>query len=343
MSIARFLPLTTALFLLTTVAAPIRAGAQVGRADVPTWEGTLTAPEWPLRARAVRRLSRHASAITATGLTRLIDLLRSELDGTASHIGGENEDGEAYSEYIMTLTHLVARFNDPRATSLLARQGIALTNSSVFQVAMAGDAGIAPLVATWNENEHLRDGVIVTMGQMRFYADSTQAPLSAASRATIDDYLLRASAEPAPWVRQAFVDAVETIGDPVYLPIVSDMSAHDTATINGKRYVARNAGMIAPVLLQRREATAPLSLFASLQAQESAACRVEWLTGGGICNSLSVKLTAAARGLARGQAAVARNVLDAFLSELTAQRGKAVNEHAYILLAGNAQYLMSRL
>jgi hypothetical protein len=312
--------------MLTAVASPIRAGAQVGRGDVPTLENTLTAPEWPVRAQAVRRLSRSASEISATGLTRLIDLLRSELDGTASHIGGENEDGEAYSEYIMTLTHLVARFNDPRATPVLARQGIGLTNSSVFQVAMAGDAGIAPLVATWNANEHLRDAVIVTMGQMRFYADSAREPLSAASRATIDDYLLRASAALTPWVRQAFVDAVEAIGDPVYLPTVGDISAHDTATINGKRYVARNAGMILPVLLQRREATATVSLLASLQAQESSACRMEWIPNAGICNSLGVKLNA-----------------DAFLSELAAERGKAVNEHAYILLAGNAQYLIARL
>jgi hypothetical protein len=101
--------------------------------------------------------------------------------------------------------------------------------------------------------------------------------------------------------------------------------------------------MILPVLLQRREATATVSLLASLQAQESSACRMEWIPNAGICNSLGVKLNTAAAGIARDQSTVARNALAAFLSELAAERGKAVSEHAYILLAGNAQYLIARL
>jgi hypothetical protein len=331
-----------ALLLVLTLLAPSNVSGQ-GITPISTLENSLTAAEWPVRARAVSALTRRAPEITASGLTRLIDVLREELDGTSSVVGGDDEGGEAYSEYIMMLTNLVTRFNDPRATPLLARQGIAITNGSVFQVAASGDAGIGPLIGTWNENENLRPAVIRTIGQMRHFADSTGSPLSTQTRATIGDLLLAASSADVPWVRRAFVDAAAVVGDPVYLPLVSDLSANDQANIDGMRYVAREAGNLVPRLEQRRTSSTPASLLQALQGAQAATCRIGWVSGSGICNSLESKLDAAANALTRGNANAASNQLDAFLAEVSAQRGKAVNENAYLLLSDNAQYLIGRM
>jgi hypothetical protein len=318
--------------------APLRAAAQ----DVAAQLDSLASPSLVTRASAVFRLAPAAADIPAGGRSRLIDLLQAELTGTMP-IPAEEADRELFSEYIARLTNLIARFNDPRATPLLARQGIAFSNGSVFQVAAAGDAGIGPLVVSWNENEALRPAVVRTMGQMRYYADSTGRALAPSTVVAIDDHLLRAYAAPEPWVRHAFVDAVEAVRDPGYLPLIQRLRSGDPAQLDGVRYVARDAGAIEPVLDALRTASSPGTLLASLGRQLEASCRVAWITDGGICQSLRSKLQAASAALARGESGTAANQLGALTNELNAQRGKSVNESAYALLGEAASYLVSRL
>jgi hypothetical protein len=328
------------LMLLLAAAAPIRASAQAAP-PISTLESELTAAEWPVRARAVSALTDRPREITAAGLTRLIELLRSELDGTMPDGDGEGE--EAFGEYIMMLTHLITRFDDARATPVLARQGIALVNGAMFHVAMAGDAAIAPLIGTWNENENLRPAVVRTLAHMRFYADSTNRSISTGTRATIDDYLLLSSNAEAEWLRRAFVDAVGTVRDPAFLPLIREMAANDPAEIDGMRYVSRDASRLLPALEQRQSFSTPASLLQALREREESACRIGWIVGAGICTSLEMKMQGAADALARGQPLIARNQLEALLAELAAQRGRGVNEAAYLLIAGNAAYLISRM
>jgi hypothetical protein len=315
MPIVRTLARTTVLFLSIAVTVPARATAQTAP-SIRALEDSLTAPAFSARARAVAALAERPRQITATGLTRLIDLLRAELDGTAPKGAAEGEGDEGYSQYVMTLTQLVARFNDPRATPLLARQGIAITGGAAFQVAMAGDAAIAPLVATWHRNLYLRAGVVRTMAHTRYYADSTRAPLSADSRATIDEYLLRAAVAPKEWLRRAFVDAVAIIGDPSYLPLMDDMRANDPAFLDGMRYVAREAGKLVPLLAQRRVAATPASLLEGLQARQQAACRAGWITGRGLCRGLTARLTRAQSALTAGKPKGARRAIRSFVHRL---------------------------
>jgi hypothetical protein len=68
-----------------------------------------------------------------------------------------------------------------------------------------------------------------------------------------------------------------------------------------------------------------------------------WITNKGICNSLEVKIRNVKRHLERGKAKQAGNVLNAFLSEVQAQRGKHIMEEGYALLYYNAQYLQQRI
>jgi hypothetical protein len=68
-----------------------------------------------------------------------------------------------------------------------------------------------------------------------------------------------------------------------------------------------------------------------------------WITNKGICNSLDVKLRNVERHLERDKPRQAGNVLNAFLNELNAQRGKHITEEGYALLYYNAEYLQQRI
>ncbi len=68
-----------------------------------------------------------------------------------------------------------------------------------------------------------------------------------------------------------------------------------------------------------------------------------WITNKGICNSLDVKLQNVERHLERNKPRQAGNVLNAFLNELNAQRGKHITEEGYVLLYYNAEYLQKRI
>lgn len=325
---------------LWTCPAPAGAQQAVG---ITTLESALTSPDRTVRAAAVSQLTPRAREITPAGLTRLIDLLRDELDGTASPVATNHNGDEAFGQYMMMLTQLVGRFDDPRATPLLARAGIGMTNSSTYQVAASGDTGLPPLVHTWDTNEALRPAVILAMAQMRFHADSAGATLSSASRATIADHLLQASAAREGWIRQAFVDATEILRDPVYLPLVQSIVDHDPGRIDGRRYIAINAAKVLPMLMQRRAASTPGQLLRSVREEGASACNIGWIKNQGICNSVDSKLATAMMALARGQSDVARSALGALQGELSAQRGKFVSERAYSLLFSNVEYLTARI
>lgn len=81
------------------------------------------------------------------------------------------------------------------------------------------------------------------------------------------------------------------------------------------------------------------TLMASLQG----ACELGWITKPGICHSLQVKLDAAEDSVERVRLDAAENQLQAFLHELSAQRGKAVSDAAYLLLSADALKVIDSL
>jgi hypothetical protein len=68
-----------------------------------------------------------------------------------------------------------------------------------------------------------------------------------------------------------------------------------------------------------------------------------WISSPGMVKSLDAKLDAAKVSVARGQNKTASNQLSAFISELTAQRGKTVNDSAFHLLKTNAEFIIGKL
>jgi hypothetical protein len=72
-------------------------------------------------------------------------------------------------------------------------------------------------------------------------------------------------------------------------------------------------------------------------------CSLGWIHKKGICKSLEAKLNAAKAAIERGQSSAAKNQFRAFINELKAQRGKAVDQRAYDLLKADALYVIDHL
>lgn len=73
------------------------------------------------------------------------------------------------------------------------------------------------------------------------------------------------------------------------------------------------------------------------------ALNLGWIKNQGIANSLDQKLDAAKAQLGKKNNKAAKNILEAFISEVEAQKGKQLTSEAYALLKFNAEYLVSKL
>jgi uncharacterized protein YceK len=81
----------------------------------------------------------------------------------------------------------------------------------------------------------------------------------------------------------------------------------------------------------------------SLISYKHQALALGWITNQGIANSLDQKLENARKQLERGNNKAAKNMLEAFLNEVEAQKDKHLTSEAYALLKYNAEYLASKL
>jgi WD40 repeat protein len=81
----------------------------------------------------------------------------------------------------------------------------------------------------------------------------------------------------------------------------------------------------------------------SLIAAKERTCALGWINQKTVCNSLDAKLAEAKGAIERGQFSTAKNKLNEFISQLDAQRGKAVNQQAYDLLKTDALYVIAHL
>jgi hypothetical protein len=86
-----------------------------------------------------------------------------------------------------------------------------------------------------------------------------------------------------------------------------------------------------------------LALFDSLISYKHQALALGWITNKGIVNSLDQKLDNARKQLQRGNNKTAKNILEAFINEVEAQKDKHLSSEAYALLKFNAEYLVSKL
>ncbi len=96
----------------------------------------------------------------------------------------------------------------------------------------------------------------------------------------------------------------------------------------------------------------PLAFFEYIIDLKHRAVSLGWITNDGIVNSLDAKLANAKKKLTEGSPGAAKNILNAFISEVEAQgcatyencpSGKHLTSEAYALLKYNAQYLIDHL
>ena len=101
-----------------------------------------------------------------------------------------------------------------------------------------------------------------------------------------------------------------------------------------------------PAVVPRRPASAlstPVVGLDWLSADLSKACTLKWISSAGVCNALRVKLANARTSVDARNLQAARGMLDAFLKELGAQRGKHVDQNAFALLKAIAEETRRRL
>ena len=97
---------------------------------------------------------------------------------------------------------------------------------------------------------------------------------------------------------------------------------------------------IGPDILPSDEPVFSIDRIISLKHE---AFSLGWIDNAGIANSLDQKLENAKVKISQGNKNAAKNILQAFINELEAQRGKHINDNAFYLLKLNAEFLISKL
>ncbi len=87
----------------------------------------------------------------------------------------------------------------------------------------------------------------------------------------------------------------------------------------------------------------PLVFLDSLISYKHQALALGWIDNQGIANSLDQKLESVRNALVKNNKTSAKNILQAFVNEVEAQKDKHLSSEAYALLKFNAEYLISKL
>lgn len=124
------------------------------------------------------------------------------------------------------------------------------------------------------------------------------------------------------------------------LPEFPEGMAEDLATTEGPLDNSFQGKTVGPVILA---ITSTIGLLDRLIFLKDSMPDYGWITNNGIINSLNVKLRAAKESLQKDKKETAANQLKAFINELNAQKGKHINENAWVLLRANAEFIIAKL
>lgn len=113
-------------------------------------------------------------------------------------------------------------------------------------------------------------------------------------------------------------------------------------TVNNVYLGGKKVDMVVPLKDPASFATPDRGLGLVL-ADLSKACTLGWVKTPGICNSLEVKLKQAQSAILQNDLKLAGNHLKSLQNELAAQRGKHVNELAFLLLSTNVGFIQFHL
>lgn len=333
------------LSLLLIVAWTGQAAAQVPSDSIDVWTLQLQSGTLVERMDAAGKLRAvHESELTAAARQALVDelvrvnefLLRNEpLPGAA------DLTGEDVGEYYLDLVAAVARLRTREADlALVPAVGVSL--GTARRAARLGDEGVV-LLAELVERGYETASATEALGLAWFWADSTGAPLSEASRNTIVRTLTRAGASDTFGVMVGAASALEYMNDPAFLPLARYMAERAEAERLLALGVLRTTTL--PALEEAAASATPLELTEGSVRATAVVCGDA--TAGprlGACRALENDYENALRHLRAGRAGPARRVFQAIIQRADAAlEAAAITDGEHALIAGGARQVLDRL
>jgi hypothetical protein len=204
---------------------------------------------------------------------------------------------------------------------------VAICASTRVRLASSGSAAVPLLLQAWEGQPSVRHGVIVTLGMMLWYADSTARPLAPEHRTLARRHLLRAAVAEESWLREAFVEAAEWTHDPTYLPLVQEIE---------------RGGQVGRKLLRHGDQLLPGELLASLREQFDVVVEEGWVSDEGLARSVRTSFATATASYATHDHRTARAALTAAQVNLGQGRGRSVRPEAWSLLSEGIALVLLR-
>ncbi len=269
--------------------------------NVDSLIASLSSTQVSVRAMSLGALSDlPLTALTPGARSAIIRLLDLEASGSApaTDTVAAGSPNELYGEYIISLTSLAAKFNDPRALRGLAMIGLVTSLAVEDFVASQGAAAIPILDTAFTTSDDVRSSVVSTWGRMLLITP----PLDSAPRMAA---LLRIARNAVPYPSAVAAAASETRSVSL-LPALFAAYAADTDALSR----ARLTPALSVLRTQEAAESAP-QLLGDLSVGIAAACAGASGNGQGACEAVQNLIAAATRHVQRGETAAAHNTLAA--------------------------------
>ncbi|MEP6730307.1 MAG: hypothetical protein ABJE10_06705 [bacterium] len=248
---------------------------------------------------------------------------------------------EATGDYYMSLVSAVAALETAEAyRALIPSIGVSLGVGR--RVARLGDEAV-PALRDLISRGYEKDVAIGTLGLVSFWADSTGAPLSAASRSDILEMLLRAYVDTTDDAQLGLLMGLRNAGDPTLLPLARALQGK--ARSQDDIYIANSLTPVIATLDARNRQLSLADLLRMVQRNVQSICvRAAPSNRKGICQAVQNEMTENVRHIERGEMPAARNGLTSALKAAERARdGGYITNAEYALIAGGIQEILSRL
>jgi hypothetical protein len=339
--------LTLALFALTAAltATPAVGVAQAPAESIAVWTQQLQSGTLADRVHGMGRLAglnpRSLPAATQQAVVAELSRINEALENNVPVDGATALGAEGFGEYYLDLARTARSLGTPEANrALILSVGVSL--GIARRAARQGDAAILSL-AHMIDQRYEPQGALETLGLAWFWADSTGAPLSDASRVVIVRALFAASHDPSPDFSAGVGAALRWIGDPAFLPLAQAIT--DQAQASGNVFLGYYRTQTLPALTAALNKVSPLA--SAMRTRRVVGLLCSGTVSGprqGACESLANELDAAIAHLRAGRTRPAANVLEglAHRAEDALAIGALTQDEA-TLIAGGARQVIARL
>ena len=309
--------------------------------SVAIWTSQLERGTDASRAEALAQLSELPAAGLPAGTQRAViaELRRLHAGMLASPPVPWKDDSTG--EYYMALVGVSASLGTKEAyRALIPSIGVSLGIG--MRVARLGDEAV-PALRDLIRRGYEKDVAIGTLGLVTFWADSTGAPLSLASRSAALQVFLQAFADTAFEAQLGLLMGLRNASDPTLLPLARAFQSQARATDD-----IFTANRLNPVILSLEARNRQLSLadlLRRVQRNVQSICeRAAPSKRRGICQAVQNEMTESIRHIEHGDTQPARSGLASALKAAERARGGGyITPAEYAMITGGIQEIVSRL